>query len=394
MDGPRACKLSDVESSLELINKTFREETGQDIRTDYPLVYDSSMLELRRIIKIDNKVVAHVPVAPRLILRNGDQLMSGLISATVTHSDYRKQGLGTLCLEDCIRIMNQRNWPTSILWTLEPTFPFYQNSGWEAVGSQGFVYKLTEQDSTLFNKNPDLKIIEYDKDNNNHIHGIMQIHDAEPIRISRSITDYQILFNLPKSKTILAFDDSKLIAYLTFGWSTNKPGIIESGGLTEGIETLIKHFLENEMTDENTQALVPLHKTTMGELLNSKKPKTCSPIEEADGMGYQMNRINNMEVLLKSMHKYFQIKSINLNTSFSISLKETNETIGISLNNGKVEISNHKQPRHINLSRRNLTQLIFSSHPNIVEIEIDHNIKKIFDSIFPYRFTIWPLDKC
>jgi len=394
MDGPRACKLSDVESSLELINKTFREETGQDIRTDYPLVYDSSMLELRRIIKIDNKVVAHVPVAPRLILRNGDQLMSGLISATVTHSDYRKQGLGTLCLEDCIRIMNQRNWPTSILWTLEPTFPFYQNSGWEAVGSQGFVYKLTEQDSTLFNKNPDLKIIEYDKDNNNHIHGIMQIHDAEPIRISRSITDYQILFNLPKSKTILAFDDSKLIAYLTFGWSTNKPGIIETGGLTEGIETLIKHFLENEMTDENTQALVPLHKTTMGELLNSKKPKTCSPIEEADGMGYQMNRINNMEVLLKSMHKYFQIKSINLNTSFSISLKETNETIGISLNNGKVEISNHKQPRHINLSRRNLTQLIFSSHPNIVEIEIDHNIKKIFDSIFPYRFTIWPLDKC
>ena len=87
------------------------------------------------------------------------------------------------------------------------------------------------------------------------------------------------------------------------------------------------------MRDKNTQALVPLHKTTMGELLNSKKPKDCSPIEKAQGMGYQMNRINNMEVLLKSMYKYFQIKSINLNTSFSISLKDTNETVGISLNN-------------------------------------------------------------
>ena len=222
----------------------------------------------------------------------------------------------------------------------------------------------------------------------------MRIHDAEPIRISRSITDYQILFNLPKSKTILAFDDSNLIAYLTFGWSTNKPGIIESGGLTEGIESLIKYFLENEMRDKNTQALVPLHKTTMGELLNSKKPKDCSPIEKAQGMGYQMNRINNMEVLLKSMYKYFQIKSINLNTSFSISLKDTNETVGISLNKGKVEISNHKQPRHINLSRRNLTQLIFGTHHKISEIEIDLDLKKIFDSIFPYRFTIWPLDKC
>ena len=394
MDGPRACTVSDVESSLELINKVFREGTDQDAQTDYPLVYDSSMLEFRRIIKIDNKVVSHVPVAPRLVLRNGDQLMSGLISATVTHSDYRKQGLGTLCLEDCIQIMNQRNWPTSILWTMEATFPFYQNSGWEAVGSQGFVYKLTEQDSTLFNKTSHFKIIEYDKHNNDHMNAIMQIHDAEPIRISRSITDYQTLFNLPKSKTIIAVDDGELVAYLTFGWSTNKPGIIESGGLTEGIETLIKHFLENEIPDENTQALVPLHKTTMGELLNSKKPKARLPIEEADGMGYQMNRINNMEVLLKSMSKYFQIKSIKLNTSFSISLKETNETIGVSLNNGKVEISTRKQSRHINLTRRNLVQLIFGSHPNIPQIDIDHDTKKIFDAIFPYHFTIWPLDRC
>ena len=394
MDGPRACTVSDVESSLELINKVFREGTDQDAQTDYPLVYDSSMLEFRRIIKIDNKVVSHVPVAPRLVLRNGDQLMSGLISATVTHSDYRKQGLGTLCLEDCIQIMNQRNWPTSILWTMEATFPFYQNSGWEAVGSQGFVYKLTEQDSTLFNKTSHFKIIEYDKQNNDHMNAIMQIHDAEPIRISRSITDYQTLFNLPKSKTIIAVDDGELVAYLTFGWSTNKPGIIESGGLTEGIETLIKHFLENEIPDENTQALVPLHKTTMGELLNSKKPKGRLPIEEADGMGYQMNRINNMEVLLKSMSKYFQIKSIKLNTSFSISLKETNETIGVSLNNGKVQISTRKQSRHINLNRRNLVQLIFGSHPNIPQIDIDHDTKKIFDAIFPYHFTIWPLDRC
>ena len=394
MDGPRACTVSDVESSLELINKVFREGTDQDAQTDYPLVYDSSMLEFRRIIKIDNKVVSHVPVAPRLVLRNGDQLMSGLISATVTHSDYRKQGLGTLCLEDCIQIMNQRNWPTSILWTMEATFPFYQNSGWEAVGSQGFVYKLTEQDSTLFNKTSHFKIIEYDKHNNDHMNAIMQIHDAEPIRISRSITDYQTLFNLPKSKTIIAVDDGELVAYLTFGWSTNKPGIIESGGLTEGIETLIKHFLENEIPDENTQALVPLHKTTMGELLNSKKPKARLPIEEADGMGYQMNRINNMEVLLKSMSKYFQIKSIKLNTSFSISLKETNETIGVSLNNGKVQISTRKQSRHINLNRRNLVQLIFGSHPNIPQIDIDHDTKKIFDAIFPYHFTIWPLDRC
>ena len=394
MDGPRACKISDVESSLELINKVFREGTDQDARTDYPLVYDSSMLEFRRIIKIDGKVVAHVPVAPRLVLRNGDQVMCGLISATVTHPDYRRQGLGTLCLEDCIKIMNDHNWPVSILWTQEATFPFYQNSGWEAVGSQGFVYKLTAGDSKLFNTTSHFKIIQYDKDNAAHIDGIMQIHDSEPIRISRSITDYQTLFNLPKSKIILAFDGNELVAYLMYGWSTNKPGIIESGGLTEGIETLIKYVLENELLDETTQALVPLHKTTMGDLLHLKKPEDRSPVENANGMGFQMNRINSMEILIKSMRKYLQIKSVNLKTSFSILLTETNETVGIKLNNGKVEISDHKQPRHINLNRRNLTQVVFGTHSSISEVEMDSDVKNIFDSIFPYRFTIWPLDRC
>ena len=57
MDGPRACTLSDVDSSLELINKVFREGTDQNAQTDYPLVYDSSMLEFRRIIKVDNKSI-------------------------------------------------------------------------------------------------------------------------------------------------------------------------------------------------------------------------------------------------------------------------------------------------------------------------------------------------
>lgn len=32
--------------------------------------------------------------------------------------------------------MEEHGWPVSVLWTQERTFPFYQNSGWEAMGSQ------------------------------------------------------------------------------------------------------------------------------------------------------------------------------------------------------------------------------------------------------------------
>ncbi len=62
MDGPRACLPEEDVEIVDLINLLFREGTGQDTRTDYPLLYDPAMLHNRRIIKLDGKVVAHVPV--------------------------------------------------------------------------------------------------------------------------------------------------------------------------------------------------------------------------------------------------------------------------------------------------------------------------------------------
>jgi len=59
MDGPRACFAEDDVEIIDLINALFREGTGQNVRTDYPLLDDPAMLHNRRVIKLDGKVVAH-----------------------------------------------------------------------------------------------------------------------------------------------------------------------------------------------------------------------------------------------------------------------------------------------------------------------------------------------
>ena len=87
MDGPRACRPSDVEEIFDMINGLFREGTGQDVRSDYPLVYQPAMLKNRRIVKVDGKVVAHVPVLPREVVAGGDGFTVGMISATLTHPE-------------------------------------------------------------------------------------------------------------------------------------------------------------------------------------------------------------------------------------------------------------------------------------------------------------------
>ena len=111
IDGPRACQASEFEEVIALINQVFRAGTNQDIRTDYPLVFNQSKMEYMRILKVDGVVVAHVPVWLREAVVGDDRLRIGIICPTVTHPDYRRHGYATLCLQDCIRIMEEEGSP-------------------------------------------------------------------------------------------------------------------------------------------------------------------------------------------------------------------------------------------------------------------------------------------
>ena len=110
MDGPRACKIQEFDQVISLINMVFREDSDQDIVSDYPLVFNRPMADYMRIVKVDGKVVSHVPVAPREIVAGNDRFIVGIISPTVTHPKYRHRGYGSLCLRDCVKIMENQNY--------------------------------------------------------------------------------------------------------------------------------------------------------------------------------------------------------------------------------------------------------------------------------------------
>ena len=393
MEGPRASRPDEAEEIVDLINGLFRQGTDQDVKTDYPLVYDPAMLEYRRIVKEDGKVVAHVPVAPRGVVSEGDRFTAGLISATLTHPDYRHRGFATLCLRDCIRIMEEREWPVSVLWTMEATFPFYQNSGWEAVASQGWVYGLAWEDAELFEAGS-FEIVPYDSTDVGQLHGIIAIHDAEPNRIARSESDYRALFSLPKTKTLFAMEGPSIAAYLTFGRSSNKPGIIEAGGSPAGVEALVRHVLEHEVHDAPTQAVVPLTESVLGSLLEARKPGTRRPIEEAAGVGQQMHRVNSLKGLLTRIQGHLQRKAAAVEGEVTLSCEETGETVGLRFDSGRFSFAEDVAMDEVVLTQRELAQLIFGAHPTSQPVEIRGTPGEILSRIFPYYFPIWELDHC
>ncbi|MXY43376.1 MAG: GNAT family N-acetyltransferase, partial [Dehalococcoidia bacterium] len=203
MEGPRACTQEDFEETMALLNSIFRAGSDQRLQTDYPLIFRPSRFEYMRIIKENGKVVAHVPVAPREVIVNDDRFTVGIISPTGTHPDYRHRGHGTRCLRDCLRIMNENDWPVSVLWTREATFPFYQNSGYEPVGPQAKGYPLSPSEYETFERGSyDISL--YNPSNPEHLDAVMAIHEPESLRIGRTRDDYAHYFNLHKMSTLLA----------------------------------------------------------------------------------------------------------------------------------------------------------------------------------------------
>ena len=391
IDGPRACQASEFEEVIALINQVFRAGTNQDIRTDYPLVFNRAKMEYMRILKVDGVVVAHVPVWLREAVVGEDRVGIGIISPTVTHPDYRRRGYATRCLRDCIRIMEEEGVPVSVLWTLEATFPFYQQSGWEAVASQGSLYRLRPEEHTLFESGT-FDIVQYDPRNADSFNAMMNLHDAEPHRIGRTSEEYRALFSLPQTTIFLAMNGEETVAYLMFGEGVNKPGLIEGGGDIRGLETLVRHVLLEREAEPEIQVLLPLIPSNLGQLIEEKKPGSGRPIEEAKGVGYQMMRINSLEKLLKQIENHIRSKSAGLHGEVCLVCRETDEAVTLKFNDGDVELSTEQSPEPVVLTRQELTQLIFGAHPAANPIECSGVTGEILQTVFPFYVPIWELD--
>ena len=391
IDGPRACRTSEFEEVIALINQVFRAGTDQDIRTDYPLVFNHSKMEYMRILKVDGMVVAHVPVWLREAIVGDDRLRIGIISPTVTHPDYRRRGYATRCLQDCVRIMEEGDVPVSVLWTLEATFPFYQQSGWEAVGSQGWLYQLRPEEHTLFESGA-FDLVQYDPRNTDLFDAMVKLHDAEPRRIARSIEEYHALFSLPQTTTFLAMSSKGVVAYLIFGKGVNKPGLIEGGGDIAGLETLVKHVLLSRPSNSEIQVLLPLIPSVLERLIEEKKPGSRLPIEEAKGVGYQMMRVNSLEKLLRQIENHIQNRSAGLRGDVCLVCSETEETVTLKFRDGEVDLSTERLTEAVVLTRRQLTQLIFGAHPAAKPVECSGVTGEILQTIFPFYVPIWELD--
>lgn len=373
----------DLPELIQLVDKEMRNGSDQSVFTDYPLVYREDNLENIRMIKVDNRIASVVPYIPQKGVIEGSSFSIGIISPTVTSPEHRKQGYASKCLQDCINRMNKKEIDLSVLWTKLATFPFYEKAGYQGVRNQDYIYKCEKSDACKFAQYGE-EIIEYNPQDQKFLASIQQMHEKEVTLVERNANSYSYLFNLPKTKTLLAISNNKVTAYLLISNAVNKPGLIEGGGDEKSLETLI-HFALISLEDNKYYSGYSYRtESVLGNLLRKK----LSGKQKVMTQGGMMIRINNIEGFVNKLRKWLETKNSRKECNFSIYVHDTEECLSFRMTNGKLTIGNERMANHFEMSRRTLTSALFGPY-----FENSTDIPDFIKAFFTLDFSIWMLDR-
>lgn len=209
------------------------------------------------------------------------------------------------------------------------------------------------------------------------------MHEQEDYGVRRLAEEYPVLFSLPKFQTQLALRDDRLVAYLMYGSGANKPGLTEAGGDTAGVETLLHHALSSLDEDTHLDACDNLSPTVLGDLLHERLPERRVPMS----FGHMMIRINDTGRFMENISGYLERKNAGAERSFSLEVTETGETVSFEFAAGGLDLGTRPLESHLNLSRRELTSIVFGPHPERPAV-----IPEVLQDFFPIYFPVWVLD--
>lgn len=376
------CTQRKLPEVIGLVDDAMRQGMDQTMLTDYPLVYQASNHPNIRVIKVDGRVVSVVPFLLRTIDVEGVSFTIGIISPTATDPEHRHRGYGLACLRSCLRSMEEMGCDLSVLWTQIATFPFYQHGAFEPVRYQEWIYTCTGEDGREF-RNHGERIVRYEPSTGTHLDRIRSMHRAESYGVRRSRSEWEALLRLPLMHTLVTEEGSTATGYLIVSGAGNKPGLIEAGGSVEAVETLYSHAVRNLPEGVQVQSYDPLTGSTAGRLMVRKLPGRRQLTTKS-----MMIRINCPTAFLGKILPWLERRAGPGRVEFSIGVTDAGEQISFRATDEGLILGRERLERHYELSRRELTSLVFGPHP--VRGEETAGIET---PLFPFYFPLWQLDQ-
>ncbi len=390
MEEARAVRPEELGQTLALVNKVFRTGVDQDMSTDYPLVFAPNNLDNLRVVSEGGRIFSHAAMARRELREHGCALPVSLICAVATDPERRRRGAASRIMEDAVEAMAARGDAFGLLWT-GPARDFYRRLGWEVVGSNGWAYLVDPQLAGRFEQPLPVRPIQVETD----LERIIEIHEDQPRRLTRTPAEYRTLAGLPKSEVWVAEEKGRVEGYLVVARAYNKSGVTEWGGTSRALSSLLARVLP-EPAGERMQVFVPLPDNPMTELLTGRGCHTRIPMEVADGCGLKMVRILSLANLLRRLAPCLTSRLAGCAGRVSLSVQETGEHVDLRWDGDNVEVGSDRctsrEDSAQELSLRQAARLVFGPDKPSQILDLSREAARGLDRAFPFGFHIWMLD--
>ncbi|MYC83108.1 MAG: GNAT family N-acetyltransferase [Acidobacteria bacterium] len=390
MEEARPVRPEELGQVLALVNKVFRTGVDQDMSTDYPLVFAPGNLDNLRVVSEGGSIFSHAAMARRELREHGCALPVSMICAVATDPERRRRGAASRIMEDTVEAMAARGDAFGLLWT-GPARDFYRRLGWEVVGSNGWAYQVEPQLAGRFEQPLPVRPFQAGTD----LERIIEIHEAQPRRLTRTEAEYRTLLGLPKSEVWVAEEKGRVEGYLVVARAYNKSGVVEWGGTPEALSSLLARALP-EPAGERMQVFVPLPDNPMTELLTGRGCRTRIPMETADGCGLKMVRILSLGNLLRQLSTCLKNRLTGGSGQVSLWVRETGERVDLRWDGGDLEVvggrASGPQEGAQELSLRQAARLVFGPEKPSQILDPSQEDAQDLDRAFPFVFHIWMLD--
>lgn len=390
MEEARPVRPEELGRTLALVNKVFRTGVDQDMSTDYPLVFSPNNLDNLRVVSEGGSIFSHAAMARRELREHGCALPISMICAVATDPERRRRGAASRIMEDTVAAMAARGDAFGLLWT-GPARDFYRRLGWEVVGSNGWAYLVEPQLAGRFGRPLPVRTFQAETD----LARIIEIHEAQPRRLTRTRAEYRALLGLPKSEVWVAEEQGRVEGYLVISRAHNKSGVVEWGGTSGALSSLLARVLP-EPAGERMQVFVPLPDNPMTELLTGRGCRTRIPMEEADGSGLKMVRVLALGNLLRQLSPHIKSRLTGGSGQVSLWVRETGERVDLRWNGADLEVGGGRAfgpgDGGQELSLRQAARLVFGPEKPSQVLDLPREAARGLDRAFPFGFHIWMLD--
>ena len=226
-----------------------------------PSLFNRDSVDNVRVFVDNGKVVSHQEFYVREVSILGCKIRLGSIGGVDTLREYRKRGFATELFDDCTERMDADG---ADLMQVSGDRGLYRRGGCKRIGDVCY-FRITKEDVPA---GGDVEVRPYEEGS---LAGVIEAYQREPVRFSRSLSDFALMANRPapythgKGEILTLHEDNRLVGYVVA--STGDPWSIAILSIGEEFPTFRQSYWEDKTAKD-----VPL---TLGRVIEYAGMRTA-----------------------------------------------------------------------------------------------------------------------